>query len=333
MDDFKSLKTKSTQSDRPGVINAVQLAFEMPAAAASAPEWVQIFPAGPVVATVDGRAFVISAPENLAASINARSREIMVDYDHRSHFEPFMGGDQRAAGWVNGAEVRDGAIWARITWVPSAAEKIMAREYRYVSPEFSTDSETGEVIDVRAIGLVNRPAFIMSALAAANSGETQVKTIALALGLPETASAIDIVGAINAGKAELASAKAAPSLAAYVPRSDYDVVLARATTAETELAVQRAAGRDAEIETVLAAAVSEGKIAPASKAHYVALAKTSDAGFAEVSALCGTLPKVIADPNIQKTGAGDGAMTDYEVHIASSLGVSREDFLKHRATT
>ncbi|MDO5631128.1 MAG: phage protease [Paracoccus sp. (in: a-proteobacteria)] len=314
---------------------AFQIAAPDPTHAAvgsvSAPEWVQVFPAGPVVTANDGRVFRLTDPAALVARIMAGPLPILVDYDHRSHFDPTNGGDSVAAGWSDLVEVRADGIWARVEWTAAAAARIVAREWRFISPEFRVDQLTGEIVALSAISLVNRPAFSMAALARSQTtnGDSDMKAIAKALGLSDDADEAAILTAIETGRIELAAAQAAPAPDRYMPRADYDTALARATSAEAEVASIRKAARDAEIETVLTAAVSEGKIAPASKPHYVALAAT-DAGFEQVKQLCAALPKVIADPNVTLPAAPSGTLSDTERHIAASLGLSEADFIKTR---
>lgn len=332
--DMNTKPASKSTGNLPATVAAVLAShIHLAAEAGGAPEWVQVFPAGPVVATNDGRAFLISDPAALITMARASRRwPILVDYDHLSFYDPAMNGASRAAGWATDLDVRDGAIWARVEWTPAAARQIADREWRFISPEFQADYDTGEIIGISAISLVNRPAFQMTALARSQStpsGDPEMKSIALALGLPETASEEAILAKINATQTELASART-PSPERFMPRGDYDTVLARATAAETELATLKKASRDAEVETVIAAAVGAGKITPASREHYVALAAT-DAGLASVKALVASLQPVIPDVNVDtQPGGGDGTLTPIEQHIARSLGVSDAEFLASR---
>jgi len=323
----------TTRTGRDGR-QAAALAFEMPradgAAAITAPDWVQVFPLGPDIHANDGRFFRIPDPAALVARIQAGSFPLLVDYEHRS----FFGTDSQAAGWCTAVELRGDGVWARIDWTEAAAAKIEGREYRFISPEFQAHMETQEILTLDAISLVNRPAFSMAAIAAAQPataktpGDHPMKNIAAALGLSEDATEESILAEIAKGKTELASARKPPAPDRYMPRADYDTAIARANTAEAELASLRKAGRDAEIEAVIASAISEGKIAPASKAHYIALAQGSADGFEQVKQLCASLPKAIADPKIPAAATPAGDLTEVEAHTAASLGLSAEDFKK-----
>ena len=331
-----SKKPTPTQSDTGRAkTQASVLAFQLPGSGAAdqaVPDWVQIFPAGPVVATNDGRAFRITDPVRLAASINAGKMPVLVDYDHRSYFEPYDGGDSLAAGWCSAVEARAGGIWAQIDWTPLAAQRIRDREFRFISPEFSVDREAGEVVALAAISLVNRPAFAMTALARSNpnQGDDDMRAIATALGLPEDADEAAILAAIGTRNTELAASRTPPA-DRFMPRADYDAVLARATSAETELASIRTAQRSAEVEAVIAAAVSAGKIAPASKPHYVALAET-DAGFEQVKQLCASLPPVVGTVQVGGANPPGTTLSDVERHIAGSMGLTDDQYVTARAS-
>lgn len=97
--------------------------------------------------------------------------------------------------------------------------------------------------DGRFFRLVNRSPFKMAAIAAAqHPGDQKMNNIAAALGLPEGAPEETVLAKVNEGKTDLASAKMPPVPDKYMPRADFDT------------------------------AIKDGKIAPASKAHYVVLA-------------------------------------------------------------
>lgn len=304
-----------------------------------APDWIQIFPAGPELATVDGRAFKMSNPQAFVDAQRAsNSKPILVDYDHLSSFMPEENGDQTAAGWIEKLEVRDGEIWARVAWTIRAAKQIADREWRFVSPEFRVNKKTGEIAMLDAVALVNRPAFQMKALARASAtkpGDTpMLKEIAKALGLSEDATEEQILTAIREKDQELETAKASqstPSTKDFMPRADYDRVLARAEKAEGKLTEAQEAARKDEVETMIASAVSAGKIAPASKDHYVALAMASDDGFEEVKKLTDTLPKITDPSNLDDKSTNAHGLSDADREMCATLGVPEEDYAKQLA--
>ena len=83
--------------------------------------------------------------------------EIPVDYDH-SFGER---GDSTAAGWYAELVRKGKSLFARVKWTPKAAQKIRDGEYRFFSPEFTSNwkDEHGaeEGFTILAGALTNRP--------------------------------------------------------------------------------------------------------------------------------------------------------------------------------
>jgi phage I-like protein len=302
-----------------------------------APIAFQIFPKGPELATVDGRNFKLSDPEAFVEKVNAGALPILVDYDHLSAFDVDDGGQSKAAGWIQRLEIRDGEVWAVVEWTVTAAEAIANREWRFISPEFYADKKTGEVTGLAAAALVNRPAFQMTALASASStakDNDMLNAIAKALGLKDDATEEEILAAIQKRdrdhQTELASAKAkakTPSVDDFMPRADYDSVLARAETAESKLKEAGEAEFKKRVESEIAAAVTAGKITPATKGHYIALC-SDEASLEKVLTALGKSPEVTSKSGIHgRPDTDTSELSEVERETAASLGVSEKDFL------
>ena len=116
-----------------------------------------------------------------------------------------------------------------------------------------------------------------------------------------------------------------------MPRADYDRVLARAEEAEGKLTEAQETARKDEVETMIASAVSAGKIAPASKDHYVALAMASNDGFEEVKKLTETLPKITDPSNLDDKDINAQGLSEEDREMCATLGISEEDFAKQLA--
>ena len=61
-----------------------------------------------------------------------------------------------------------------------------------------------------------------------------------------------------------------------VPRADYDVVAARANTAETALAQRAADDLRTEAEGLVDAAIRDGKVAPSSRGYHLETCRTRE---------------------------------------------------------
>lgn len=309
---------KSAAAQGTGGANALALNAE-----GKAPDWIMLIPAGRVVVGRDRRRFTVADP---AAVIAATQGHLPLPVDYEHDFEMRRPGDVTpAAGWVEELEVRDGAIWGRVDWTPKAANAIADKEYRFISPAFHhTADDEASVVRLLSAGLVHRPNFVMPALN--HEQETTMdKELAKALGLSETATVAEAVTAINA--------LAAPSPTKYVPRADYDQVLARATNAEQQLATFETERAQAEAAALVDRGISEGKIAPASRDHYLKIAVASRA---DVEALIASTPAFLKPGGDEGLAQADpakgkaGALSSEEKAICAQLGITEETFLKAR---
>lgn len=87
---------------------------------------------------------------------NVRGIDLAVDYSHESGRE--------AAAWIKDIYLdSDGTeLWARVAWTPSGEESVTHKEFRYISPDFSFDSEDAETGShsgpiLNGCALTNRP--------------------------------------------------------------------------------------------------------------------------------------------------------------------------------
>lgn len=130
-------------------------------------QWVHIMTPG-VIECHDGRAFVLEDADAVIANTirTYGGTDLVVDYDHNSaQNAPNAGRPMLAAGWVKKLENRKGHIWALVQWTDIAAQMIVAKQYRYLSPEFRTIKGTGKIVAIDAVALVNRPAMELTNIA------------------------------------------------------------------------------------------------------------------------------------------------------------------------
>lgn len=301
-----------------GVAEAIALNAE-----GGAPEWVMLWPQGRLVVGRDKRSFIISDPEAIIAATKPRL-PLLVDYEHDFEFRK-PGDETPAAGWIEELQVRDGAIWGRVSWTSKAANAIADRQYRFHSPVYlcAPQSEPMEIIAIGGAGLTHAPNLGFTALN--NEQDTTMdKDLAKALGLPDTATVADAITAVNALQT--------PSPQKFVPRADLDQALRRATNAEAKLAEFEKSQARAAAEALVDKGIADRKIAPASRDHYLKLAINSRA---DVEALLAATPAIIPAGEDKGLAAGDpagqaGALSPEEKAMCSQLGVSEEQFIKAR---
>lgn len=122
----------------------------------------RILPAGQF-RTSDGRpkgGFWKLTPERgqaLVAEAAQRSGDYLIDYEHLSLKQ---GERAKPAGWFKALEWRaDGLYVTDARWTDEAKRMIQAGEYRFVSPLFSFDQNSLEVLDLVSIALTNNLAL------------------------------------------------------------------------------------------------------------------------------------------------------------------------------
>lgn len=124
--------------------------------------------------------------------------DILFDYDHQSALSavPGVGGMAKAAGWIKPDTLTAEAdgIYGDVEWTRPAEAAILAKEYRYYSPHFRFQRETGRITRLVNVGLTNSPNLDVPALASQRLGDDPVhvapltneeRAVCAALGLPE----------------------------------------------------------------------------------------------------------------------------------------------------
>lgn len=146
------------------------------------------------------------AYDSIMEEAKLRAHDICFDYEHQSEGAPYAvaNGPTEAAGWINwqtGFEYVDGdGLYANVAWLPDAADLIRTKKYRYFSPSFNRNIETGRIISISSLALTNHPATLQQQPLAAKDGSAADMTpdICKKLGLPVTAGEEDVLSAIDA---------------------------------------------------------------------------------------------------------------------------------------
>ena len=168
------------------------------------PDWVHLLPAAMgEVRTHDGRGpyRVVDPAAIVSTSLQADPRDaggLIVDENHSSDLAAPQGGQSPARGHIVQMEVRADGIWGKVNWTAAGRALMSDRAYRGISPVIAYD-DTGKVHAILRAGLVNYPN--LRGLTALNSEiQMDLTKLAIALGLPETATMEDCMSAVAATK-------------------------------------------------------------------------------------------------------------------------------------
>lgn len=321
------------------------LNFELPQFVSSAPEWIQLLPGGSAIVGRDGRAWINSAPDGVVSEFVAGAKDMPLDWEHSTELKAPKGEEAPAAGWFKELQVReDGSVWGRIEWTDKGREAVVSKAYRYISPVFVYDTATNLIVKLTSVGLTNRPNLYLPALNREQQQEdvsmsmnaAQFATLLAALGLAATATAEQAINHVTKMQGDLATAlnhASQPPLDKFVPKADYDAVLAKATNAEQKLADQEKATLETAINAEIDAALKAGKITPATKDYHVAQCR-QEGGLDRFKAFCQAAPTVAADTSStlsdrRPMSGVESALNAEETQMAAMFGNSAEDIAKY----
>ncbi|MBV1702616.1 MAG: hypothetical protein KGQ46_12425 [Hyphomicrobiales bacterium] len=301
--------------------------------ASAAPSVIHLLPYGPTISGRDGRAWQLKNPKALVEAFNAQGHPEPIDWEHGQHIAASRGEAAPASGWIDRLELRDSGIWGHVTWTDKASAAICAREYRFISPAFSHDA-AGNVTALLGAGLVNRPNLDLTALNHQQETQSMNQELLAKLGLPETATSAEVLAAIIALNARVATAEhrvalnATPSLNDFVPRADYEVALNRATTLEAAAKAKADADLAQAIASAVDGAIAAGKVAPASRDYHVAACGVAGGldRFVAFAASAPSLFTTVVHDDKSRTDAT--ALNAEQKKVAAAMGISEASMLR-----
>ena len=260
-------------------------------------------------------------------------RDILVDVDHASA----TGGSTEAAAWAKNLRVEDDGLCADFELTPRGRELVEGKCYRFVSPGW-TLADDGTPIALCSVALTNRPNLPVKPVVNADDAggrdpddpnnatkgnpAMDLKKIAAALGLPETATEDEVIAAIASMKE--AEAQAAEEAAnAKAEEFAANAVKAGKIAESSKDAVKAAYRSNPEVaEAMLNSMAASG--APAAKLPDFGKAK-------QPQALNATKPGADADPVAvynAYVAMPDG--TDKDAYLAANAAKIEEGYAKSR---
>lgn len=293
----------------------------------------------------------------LAESINQLGIDLMIDYEHQTLYLEKNGQGNPAAGWIKQVEYRPNeGLFATVAWTDKAASQIKAGEYRYISPLFIPDSD-GRVVQVLNAALTNRPALHNLAEAFALShtfnqqkqGQPMLKLLQQLFDAPNASEAemVEKLTALSAAKGDSKVALSAVydelktqtaqavALSAQVANPDPTkfVALSQMQAVQTELNTLKAQQAKEKADTLIAQALSDGRLLPAQKEWAENLAQTNLVALSDY--LATVTPNAALSGGMQaKEAPTDNvvALSAEELAAAKMLGMSEAEFITAHKT-
>lgn len=283
----------------------------------------------------DGRSWNNPSPGAVVERVNGAGIDLVLDFEHASELKAPQGDPAPAAAWLHDLRVEpDGRITAAVkTWTPAGETAVLNREYRYISPAVHYNRGTMDIVGIGSAGLTNKPNLPLAALNHEQKEDIMLKKILAKLGLAEDATeetALNAIGTLQVDLQTALNSARTPPLDKFVPRADYETALNRAATAEAKIAQGDKDRLEEEIATAINQALTEGKIAPASKEYYTAMCRT-EGGLEQFKQFISLAPKIVADSGLDGKRVPDKtatALNAQEKDICVKLGVTEEEYLK-----
>lgn len=291
----------------------------------------------------------------------ATSRKLVIDYEHQTIYAETNGQPAPAAGWIQGLEWRpEQGLVAQVEWTARAAAMIKTGEYKYISPTFSFDKDTGRVAVLHHAGLTNHPALPGLGEVAArritrqpaetianDTKETPLNTnekITQALGIPATVDEAVILSAIKAVTDRAANAEqrlkeaekiqAATQVQDTAKSQSTDVPLEAVKAMQVELATLKAKIAQTEVDGLVSQGLKDGRLPAAMESWAKSL------GITHIEALKTFLSQ--AQPIASLTGMQTGgkvpatieapSLDAAELAVCTALGADPKDFVAAKAT-
>lgn len=286
----------------------------------------------------------------------ARQTPFVIDYEHQTLYAEKNGQEAPASGWFEGKNLEwregQGLFATNVEWTPKASAYIDSKEYKFISPVFSYDKATGEVLQIDLSALTNNPGLDgmqdVAALATEffnrsasgqshhNQEDQPMKALAVLLGLAADASEADITVAVTALTTKTAEQETriaalttetaalktqSPDPAKFVPVETVTALQGQVATLTTRL-------NDSELEDVVQAALTSGKLLPAMESW------ARDLGKNNLAALKTYIEKnpAIAALNGNQTGglAPNGSRVEglnaAQLAVCTSMAIKPEDY-------
>ena len=241
------------------------------------PNKIQLLPAGQQIRGKDGRLWRVNDPYELARLSNEYMQLHCIDENHATDLKAGQGGAAPAFGWFSNITVDSaGALWADVEWTERGLSALQNKDYRYVSPVFSTKQD-GSILLILRAALTNTPNLDLIALNAAqqkndnataeetnDNKDEMLKTLTQELNLPSDCTFTDIIEALRELK----------KMVAAINSTVITTLTQRTKQAELQLNAIRQENQKQEGAYLVNEAVKAGKITPAAKNDYIALCAT-----------------------------------------------------------
>ena len=292
----------------------------------------------------------------LIAQWRRRETPLVIDYEHQSLNARHNGRPAPAAGWIESLRHAPGeGLFAAVRWTEGAKAFIGQDEYRFISPVFSFNPQTGEVLELKGAALTNVPALDgLGAIAATEAfpglpgspepqqeaDMTALNRLKRLLGLPEDAedgavqSELDRLESLLAPDEDPLLGAARPTLFDYVQACHPDAALntlerVNASLRE-QLSVALTSAQGDRVSRLVEEAVAEGRLSRGLVGWAATLGRQNpealESYLAAVSPLAALTSFQTGGGRASLASPAASPLSDEERFVCAQLGLSEADF-------
>lgn len=329
--------------------------------ASGAPEEIKILPLGQVHSqkgdfTVDDESF-----ELMNKQFKERGLDLVIDYEHQT----LQDVQAPAGGWIKELYKGADAIIAKVEWTKKAAEYLANKEYKYLSPVVLCRKKDGKAVTLHSVALTNTPAIdgmfaLVNSIDIIKNGNSEggntmdLKKLIELLGLDENATEEDVLKAVKDAKDSSDAGEKKTEEKTQVQDAGGETVVANKsilemlslkTDAKTEdvtaaimalklgsqgnskelLALKQQMHKK-EVDSLVMAALTSGKITAAQKEEATTLALKDIEGFKKFMDIAPAVVQMGSIGSIESKAADQ----DLDYKALKNIGISKEDIEKYK---
>lgn len=314
------MNTKDTNiKEMKEAINSFELSFEN----SKLPFEIELIPSEDMFVGFDGRVFRAIDKIAIVNNTNSKLKYVVIDENHKTDYTNGTGQSAEAMGWMFDFFVKDdNSIWAKVEWTKAGAEKILNKEYKYISPVYQIDKSTN-IISILRAAITNNPNLNLTAL----NNKLENKNInKKGDNMPEELKE-EWKREVNEIKVEL-NCERENNKSLKTKNEELEKALNEANEKLGELKKSFA---EKEALSIVEKAINEGKIAPSTREVYIALCMEEN-GIERFNKIMESTPKAGIFKEFKEFDSNNILDTKIELNetdksLAKAMGYSEKEYL------
>lgn len=282
------------------------------------PSEIELIPSEDVFVGFDGRVFRALDKNAIINATNEKLKYVVIDENHKTDYT--QGESAEAMGWMSNFFVKeDNSVWASVEWTKVGAEKIISKEYKYISPVYATDKSTN-IISILRAAITNNPNLKLTALNNKKGDKTMKELEELEELKKEKKSLIEAKESAEKSLEKLEKNNGELEHALNEAKSQLSAL-------GKELAELKKSSLEKEACSAVEKAIEDGKIAPSAKEVYINLCM-EQGGMERFSKIMESTPPagIFNNVDFKKSSNDKVELNETDKAISKMMGYSEEEY-------